>query len=71
MSDMDDALRMVMIGAGSAALAAADSEPEEDERDSSGWKLTSVRWLKQYRSEYIGGTRGRGAHGQLSVARAG
>ena len=51
----------------SAAEAIADGI-DEDKSDVGGWKLTSVRWLKQRRAEYVGGTRERGAHGQLKAA---
>lgn len=51
----------------SAAEAIADGI-DEDKSDTGGWKLTSVRWLKQRRAEYIGGARERGAHGQLKAA---
>lgn len=60
-SDIEDALKMALVGADEWAT-------DEDKSDVGGWKLTSVRWLKQHRLEYTGSTRDRGAHDQLKTA---
>ena len=58
---VEDALKMAMAGVDEWVT-------DEDKSDVGGWKLTSVRWLKQHRAEYTGVTRRRGAHDQLKTA---